>query len=99
MIPGSPGGLSDSSVGAGSGGVSPGNSPGGSGLGGAGGPAASVYATNLRNILQNDTVHSTDLRLFLNQKMAEAKAAVGDAPFDEAVSAVEPAILMQLQKE
>jgi hypothetical protein len=31
--------------------------------------------------------------------MAESQAAVGDAVFNEAVSAVEPVILKQLQKE
>ena len=71
MIPGSPGGVSDGS--GGGGGLSPGAAGAGGGAGGAG---ASVYAANLRSILQNDTVHSTDLRLYLNQKVSQVTTSL-----------------------
>ena len=60
-------------------------------------PPGPFYAARLTAIEASDSVAATNLHQYLQQKMGEAKAVAGDAAFNEALAAVEPVILQQLQ--
>lgn len=68
------------------------------GGGGGGGQEAELgaFAERQRAMLQGDAVLATDLRSYLQQKMHETQAAVGAEAFQQAMGAVDPAILGQL---
>mmetsp|Transcript_3370 Transcript_3370/g.4178 ORF Transcript_3370/g.4178 Transcript_3370/m.4178 type:complete len:122 (-) Transcript_3370:125-490(-) len=51
---------------------------------------------NLRNMLQEDPVSTTDLKSYLSQKMNEASGAFPNE-FQAALAAVDPVLLQQLQ--
>ena len=55
------------------------------------------YTHNLRTLLQGDPVQTLDLGAFLQQKMGEAQVAVGPTVFQQALGAVDPVIMQQLQ--
>jgi len=60
--------------------------------------APDFYTQCQRGMVQSDPVLTTNLRGFLEQKMAEAEAAVGSENFQQAMAAVDPALLAQLQQ-
>jgi hypothetical protein len=58
--------------------------------------SCSLFHTNLKLMLQEDPVNSTDLRSYLSQKMGEASTTFPNE-FQAAIAAVDPVILQQLQ--
>jgi hypothetical protein len=59
--------------------------------------ASDLYTTNLRAMLQGDSVQTLDLKVFLQQKMSETQATVGAEAFQGALAAVDPILMQQLQ--